>query len=576
MLRRYWLWGTVLGIAGVLATGCSTTGSEKNPSRVESPHRVRQQELQEEREAQRTAEAHAHYSSGVIHEMNGEAAAATEDYYQAAVLDPDNESLVLEVSRRFLQSKQPGKALDVLTRAAARPQASGEIYARLGLVYTQLGKNDQAISAIRVAIKKSPDSISGYRNLFVSYLQTKQPQQALKALDDAASRSTADTEFLIDLSELYMNLGLEAPSLKEVSRTRSLAMLRRADKLGTANPALRLRLAEGFNLTGDTATAARLYLELLKKMPDMPGLRERVRANLTDIYLRSSNHKMAAEQLEAIVRDDPTNPQAYYFLGRIALEDKKPAEAADHFSKMIVLSPTFEPAYYFLAMAQINQGKSSDALATLEKARKQFPQSFAMEFWTAMAYSREKAYVEALRHYTAAEVIAKVTDPKQLDEGFYFQLGATCERKGDYDQAEKYFQKCLALAPDSAEAMNYLGYMWAEHGMKLDQARELIEKAVKAEPKNAAYLDSLAWVLFKLNRPKEALPQALKAVEFSEEPDPTVYDHLGDIYGALHQTEKAREAWKKSVSLEPNDEVKKKLDGESSAEDGSTTPTKPE
>ena len=98
--------------------------------------------------------------------------------------------------------------------------------------------------------------------------------------------------------------------------------------------------------------------------------------------------------------------------------------------------------------------------------------------------------------------IAKATDPKQLDEGFYFELGATCERKGDYAEAEKYFEKCLHLAPDFAEAMNYLGYMWAEHGMKLDQAREMIEKALKAEPKNAAYLDSMAWVLFKLNQPE--------------------------------------------------------------------------
>ena len=98
--------------------------------------------------------------------------------------------------------------------------------------------------------------------------------------------------------------------------------------------------------------------------------------------------------------------------------------------------------------------------------------------------------------------------------------------------------------------MNYLGYMWAEHGLKLDQARELIEKAVKAEPKNAAYLDSLAWVLFKQKQPQEALPYALKAAELSEKPDATVYDHIGDIYAALKQLEKAREAWRKSLAVE--------------------------
>jgi tetratricopeptide (TPR) repeat protein len=211
-------------------------------------------------------------------------------------------------------------------------------------------------------------------------------------------------------------------------------------------------------------------------------------------------------------------------------------------------------------MAQIDLSRISDALTTLDKARQKFPQSFALEFYTALALDRQKAYSEALRHLVTAEVIAKATDPKLLDESFYFQLGATCERKGDYTQAEQYFQKSLQLSPSYAEAMNYLGYMWAEHDMKLDQARELIEKAVKAEPKNTAFLDSMAWVLFKLKQPKEALPYALKAAELSEQPDATVYDHIGDIYAALKELDKAREAWRKSLSVEKNEEISKKLE----------------
>ena len=132
-----------------------------------------------------------------------------------------------------------------------------------------------------------------------------------------------------------------------------------------------------------------------------------------------------------------------------------------------------------------------------------------------------------------------------------------------HEQAEKYFEKCLQLAPDSPETLNYLGYMWAERGVKLQRARELIEKAVKAEPKNAAYLDSLAWVLYKLGQPKAALPHMLQAVELSEEADPTLYDHLGDIYAALKEPDKAVEAWRKSVSVQANEAVQKKIDAAS-------------
>jgi tetratricopeptide (TPR) repeat protein len=231
----------------------------------------------------------------------------------------------------------------------------------------------------------------------------------------------------------------------------------------------------------------------------------------------------------------------------------------DYLRKAILLNENFEPAYHELAMAQIGLNQTSDALGTLAKARQKFPQNFILEFLTGTAFNRQKAYREALDHYTAAEIIARATDPKRLNEEFYFQLGAACERQGDLEQAEKHFQKCLDLAPNFSEALNYLGYMWAEHGVKLAQAKELIEKALKLEPKNAAYLDSMGWVLFKLNQPKDALPYLLKALELSEQPDATVYDHLGDIYAALRQSDKANEAWQKSLSLEANEAVQKKL-----------------
>jgi len=566
MPSRCWFWSVVVAAGGVLVAGCGSVSSHQLASQKETPAVARKRELADERAAAKAAEAHAHYAAGVIHEMNEEVPAALGEYYQAALDDPGNEPLILEVSGRLLQNKQPAKALEVVTRAAAQPSASGEIYARLGLIDSQLGKNDQAASANRTAIIKSPDSLAGYQNLFLNYLQSKQPEEALKVLDEAAVQPKPDAEFLISLAELYVNWGIGVPAQKEAAKVKALALLNRAERLNPASPSLRLKLADDFNLLGDSARAARLYLELLRKLPEAATVRERVRANLADIYLRGSNHKLAVEPLEAIIRDDPTNPEAYYLLGRIALEANKPAEAVEHFSKMLVLSPDFQPAYYFLAMAQIDSQKPGDALATLEKARKKFPASFVLEFWTGMALSRQKAYAQALQHYTAAEVIAQATDPRQLDERFYFQLGATCERKGDYAEAEKHFEKCLQLAPDSAEAMNYLGYMWAEHGLKLERARELIEKAVKAEPKNAAYLDSLAWVLFKLNQPKQALPYALQAAELSEQPDATVYDHVGDIYAALNQLDKAREAWRKSLSLEPNEEVRKKLRGRNTLE----------
>jgi tetratricopeptide (TPR) repeat protein len=544
-------------LSGTLVVGC-----QSRPVRAVKPGHAAAStpSASPEISPEKLAQAHAHFAAAVVHEMNDETEAALEDYFEAASADPRDESLVLDVTRRLLQHKEPERALELLTNTVARPGVSGAVYARLGVVYGQLGKIDQAISAGHSAIRLSPDELAGYQNLFVNYLQNKQSKEALQVLDEASRRPDTDAEFLIGLSELYLSFANQAPTQRESVNGKVTAVLGRAEKLNPTSASLRLKLAEAYNSSGNSQKAAQLYLDLLKKLPDLPMLRERIHAKLAGIYLRTSEHKQAVEQLQAIVRDDPTNPEAYYYLGYIAYTEKKPEQAADYFAKTLLLSPEFPDTYYELALCQINLNQADAALETLDKARKKFPQSYTLELCTALAYGRKKDYKHAVEHYTAAEVIGKATDPGRLDDQFYFQLGAAYERLGDLKQAEEYFEKCLKLAPDFSEAQNYLGYMWAEHDTKLDRARELIEKAVKSEPKNAAYLDSLGWVLFKLHQPKEALDYTLKAVALSEEPDATLFEHLGDIYAALNDQEKAREAWSKSLAVEPNEEIRKKLD----------------
>jgi tetratricopeptide (TPR) repeat protein len=208
----------------------------------------------------------------------------------------------------------------------------------------------------------------------------------------------------------------------------------------------------------------------------------------------------------------------------------------------------------------VRDGKPQEAIATISKARQLFGSTFQIEFAASLAYSSAKDYPAALRALTAAELIAKTTETNRLTESLYFQLGAMHERNKDYETADKYFRKCLERDPNFAEALNYLGYMWAEQGKKLDEAYELIDKAVKLEPENAAFLDSMAWVLYQQGKAKEALPWMEKALKLVTEPDATLYDHLGDIYLKLGDKAKARDAWRKSLEIEKLPEVQKKLD----------------
>jgi tetratricopeptide (TPR) repeat protein len=503
----------------------------------------------------RRVEALSRFANGVSLELRDESEKATEQFYLAALADPANESLVIDVAGRLLRRKEYKKTVEVLRRAAELPDAGGDLLALLGFTYMQDGRMKDAIDASRAAIKKQPDKMMGYQTLFQVYLQSEKPKEALEVVDEAAKRKPENASRCVEIGELYASyLRLHPREMNDI-KPRIMVQIDRAKELKAKEPLLLERMAELYRPVGEFARAAELYLQLQERFPGQPIFRER----LTDLYLRGGDRKRAAEQLQSIIRDNPTNPQANYILGLIAYEEKEFTNAVTQFEKVILLNPEMEQAYYDLAGARISLDQSKEAIAVLEKARGKFKQNFVVELFTATAYNRMKEYAKAVRHLTAAEIWARANEPQRLTPGFYFQLGSTHERNKQIEQSEKYFEECLRMAPDYADALNYLGYMWAERGVKLDRAKEMIEKALKVEPENAAFLDSMAWVLFKLGKLKEAVPFMLDAIKRNKEPDATLYDHLGDIQLELKQPGEAREAWKKSLSIEPNPEVEKKL-----------------
>ena len=559
-------WAVMVLAVAVLA-GCSSSSTTRNTGSAKAgaaPRAGAETADYTSSAVKARTESHAHYIAAVLHEQNDEPELAAEEFYKAAMADPSNESIVMEATGRLLRFRQGEKpdekalamrekAVEVLKKATARPEASGALHARLALIYSLMGKRDLAVEASRQAIKKSPDSLSGYQYLAQLHLQNNQSEAGLKVLDEAAKQPNPDVGFLIELGETYAAFSRTVPA--SAIKPRALDAFKRAADMKPNNSVQLQRLADGFNALGEVDLAVEHYLKLAERLPNLTAIRDR----LVELYLRKQDRTNAAVQLRAVIRESPANPQTHYLLGSILFEERNSKEAAESFEKTILLSPTFEPAYYDFAAAKINLNEPQEALKMLDRARSKFSESFVGEFYTALAYTRMKDYTNSLKHLTSAEVIARATATNRLTHTFYFQLGSAYERNQKFKEAETYFRKALEIEPEFSEALNYLGYMWAERGENLAEAREMIEKAVKQEPKNAAYLDSLGWVIFKLEQPAEALPWILKAIEYNDEPDATLYDHLGDIYDALKQTSKAREAWQKSISIEPNDAVEKKL-----------------
>jgi Flp pilus assembly protein TadD len=161
----------------------------------------------------------------------------------------------------------------------------------------------------------------------------------------------------------------------------------------------------------------------------------------------------------------------------------------------------------------------------------------------AQVYEKGKRYAEMGQALDAAE---KLSESKQDKQTVIFMRGAMLERLKQYDGAETEFRKVLALDPDHAGALNYLGYMLADRNVRLDEAQKMITKAVALDPQNGAYLDSLGWVCFRQNRLEEAAEYLQKAL-LKISTDPTVHDHLGDVYFKQGKIREAIAQWQSSL-----------------------------
>lgn len=508
-------------------------------------------------ELERRASAHGHFAAGIVQEYAGNSAAAFEEFYQAAKANPQDGELLFDVSGRLIEGRQFPRALEVLNLALALPEVDGMIFVRLGFVHAQLGNERKAAEANLIAVRRLPRFMPARQNLYLSHIQAREFEAAWAVLEEAALLPEVDAEYLINLAELFSDYSRQFPKQRELARSRAIAVLDQA-RQSVSGP-LKLKLADGYYLLGETDKAARAYLEFLEREQVTPTLREVLRTKLADIYLRQSDRTRAIEQLTNLVRENPANAGAYYFFGALALQEKRWEDAITSLQQALKLRPDFESAQLDLTTAYLAANRVEEGLAVLEHLRKTKPRTFALEFLTGTAWYEQKNYAQALAHLTAAESLANERETNRLTTGFYFQLGAAAERAGDRGLAARHFQKSINLDPDNADALNYLGYMWAEQKENLPRARELIERALKLEPENDAFLDSMGWVLFQQGDVRGALQYLLQAEAKLEQPDATIYDHLGDVYAALKEMDKARLAWAKSLTIEPNETIQQKL-----------------
>lgn len=460
------------------------------------------------------AEAMAHYSQALISDSTlGEYQSALAHYRRAAELDRANLPLNLKVALDYLARKDSTNAIEVLRQTARFHPQSVEVQLLLGSAYQAMGSGatPAAIKAFRRAIRLAPERPDGYVRLASLYVIRLRPAKALSVVDEGMA-ALKDPGPLLELCAAVGRIYLAGKDVAGATR-----MLEKVFQYGAGYEDSCELLGKCYSLLGRTRKAAEVFEALLKRCPG----NSHYALMLGEVYEQQHDTARALEVYRQAMKGAPPDSLAVLRLANLEM--------------------MLEPA---------------KGIQTLEQGVKTFPDDFRLHVFLALSYMSAMRSEDAVRQFDCVAGLLE-RDPaasKMIQPLFYFWFGQACERAGRLEEAERHIRKYLEANPQSGEALNYLAYMWAEQGRNLDEALSYVTQALKQEPDNGAYLDTLGWIRYKKGDYAAALAPITQALKLEGE-SATILDHLGDTWLALKEPRKAVSCWLRSLRQEPDNKL---------------------
>ena len=517
----------------------------------------------------RKADALADFVEGSRLEENAEMENALAAYQRVLNFDPGQSELALRVAALLSRQEDFPRAIDVLKDAIkAKPKEAGP-YLQLAFIYAKyLKKTEQAVKYANQAIVLDPQNFEAYQRLYEIEAAAGEPQKALMALDRAANVKSEDPAFWIRLGKLYATIVFKSetePKPEDIKRVNGF-FEKAVANAGDDSAALK-EAADYYAASQQIQEAIPLYLKVLELQPDDLNAREKLATG----FVLTNQRDKAIEMLQEIIKQQPEKYQPYDLLAQLlddgarALERANQpeqaklqfAKAAANYEQSLLINPGRANTYLRLAELLIVPMKESDrAVRILTEARQRFPNAPEFTYFLAIAQREAKHPQQAVVTFEEALNEAQAVNEEVLNARFYFDYGAAADQAGLYDKAADLFRKSISLDPtNAAEAYNYVGFMWAEHNMHLDEAEDMVGRALQFDPNNGAYLDTLGWVHYRKGKYEEALAQLLRASENLTKPDPIVFEHIGDTYSKLNRVPQALDFWQKAMALSPDNKL---------------------
>lgn len=456
--------------------------------------------------------------------------------------DPDNDAAMEQLTQLLLDQNKSDEAIHLLQTMTAR-SPSPALYDLLGDAYTQTKDFAKAEESYRKAVELDPSELTHLRGLGQTLLSEEKYADALGVYQKLADVMPDDADVYLRIAQIYRELHQLDKAEENLVKARqyapgSLEVMYNEAMIYEAQG----RYEDAIKVLSDAVTGVKSQSSVL---PNRRRSLAILFQQLGQLYRDAQNFSAAVYTYQELGHlGEEEDHRARILLMETYRQAKDLPKALQIGKDATAKYPTDAPIRSTYALMLGENQQPEEAVKLLESNLKNNASDRDLYLNIAQIYERARKYKEAEEAARKAEAIPG--DPRE-NEMTWFLIGAIFERQKQFDKAEEEFKKVLNVNPKNAAALNYYGYMLADRGLRLDEAKEMIQRALDQEPFSGAYLDSLGWVYYKQNKLAEAETALRKAVEH-ESHDPTIRSHLGDVYAKQGRMEQAAIEWEKSLN----------------------------
>ncbi len=487
-----------------------------------------------------------HLLLGQLYGLNHDTAKAQAQFKLAQGLDSNSEEAVLNMARLYTEEGEQQKAIDAL-KAIPADDRSARVNEALGATYDSMKDSKDAAAAYKAALEDDGGNADVQRALATDLMTTGDVNGALSVYRDLVKQDPADAQSEIKISEILRGQGKYQEALDALNKAKATSGGQNNLEVEFDEAALYDSMGKYDLAVSDLQTILTQTQHLDRKYTDSEKNNRAIFLDRLGAIDREENKTADAvgayKQIvamggdEFVLRGYEGEIDAY----RDAHQWKDAVNASAELAKLYPANRAVQLTYAY----QLADTGSPDQGLTLAKAQlNNSDEDENTHVSIANIDMRLHRSADALAQLDKAQPLAK--EPEQ--QATIALLRATVlDRDKQYAAAETQYRKALELDPNNASVLNDLGYMLADEGVKLPEALAMVKKALALDPQNGAYLDSLGWVYFKLGQYADAETNLHQAIDRTPT-DPSIHDHLGQVYEKTGKLQLAVEQWQRSMT----------------------------